>query len=154
MVISTFALPKDAKMADWMRAADTANKLGEQARKAGIQLGFHNHDFEFQKLDGELIYDRLMGELDPQLVKMQFQLAVVRLGYNAADFFEKYPGRFISMHLQDWSPSLKKEVPLGQGMVDWKRVFAAAKTGGIKNYFVEMDPPALADSVPYLHKLS
>jgi sugar phosphate isomerase/epimerase len=154
MVISTFALPKDAKMADWMRAADDANKLGGQARGAGIQLGFHNHDFEFQKLDGELIYDKLMGELDPQLVKMQFQLAVVRLGYNAADFFEKYPGRFISMHLQDWSPSLKKEVPLGQGEVDWKRVFAAAKTGGIKNYFVEMDPPELSASVPYLHKLS
>ncbi|MGI8959825.1 MAG: sugar phosphate isomerase/epimerase family protein [Bryobacteraceae bacterium] len=154
MVISTFALPKDATLADWMRAADSANKLGGQARQAGIQLGFHNHDFEFQKLNGELIYDKLMGELDPQLVKMQFQVAVVRLGYNAADFFEKYPGRFISMHLQDWSPSLKKEVPLGQGMVDWKRLFAAAKIGGIKNYFVEMDPPALFASVPYLHKLS
>ncbi|MGI9074602.1 MAG: sugar phosphate isomerase/epimerase family protein [Bryobacteraceae bacterium] len=154
MIISTFALRKEAKIADWMRAADDANKLGGHARDAGIQLGFHNHDFEFQKLDGELIYDKLMGELDPQLVKMQFQVAVVRLGYNAADFFEKYPGRFISMHLQDWSPSLNKEVPLGQGMVDWKRVFAAAKTGGIRNYFVEMDPPALAASVPYLHKLS
>jgi sugar phosphate isomerase/epimerase len=154
MIVSTFALPKDAKMADWMRSADDANKLGEQTRKAGIQLGLHNHDFEFEKLDGQLIYDKLMGELDPQLVKMQFQLAVVRLGYNAADFFEKYPGRFISMHLQDWSPSLKKEVPLGQGEVDWKRVFAAAKTGGIKNYFVEMDPPELSASVPYLHKLS
>jgi sugar phosphate isomerase/epimerase len=93
-----------------------------------------------------------MGELDPQLVKMQFQVAVVRLGYNAADFFEKYPGRFISMHLQDWSPSLKKEVPLGQGMVDWKKLFAAAKTGGIKNYFVEMDPPEMTASVQYLRK--
>jgi sugar phosphate isomerase/epimerase len=154
MIISTFSLPKDAKMADWMRAADDANKLGGQARGAGIQLGLHNHDFEFQKLDGELIYDKLMGELDPQLVKMQFQVAVARLGYNAADFFEKYPGRFISMHLQDWSPSLKKEVPLGQGMVDWKRLFTGAKTGGIRNYFVEMDPPELAASVPYLHKLS
>jgi sugar phosphate isomerase/epimerase len=49
MIISTFALPKNAKMADWMHAADDANKLGGQARRAGMQLGFHNHDFEFQK---------------------------------------------------------------------------------------------------------
>jgi sugar phosphate isomerase/epimerase len=154
MIISTFALPKDAKMANWMQAADEANKLGEQTRKASIQLGLHNHDFEFQKLDGQLIYDKLMGELDPQLVKMQFQVAVVRLGYNASDFFEKYPGRFISMHLQDWSPALQNEVALGQGVVDWKKLFVAAKTGGVKNYFVEMDPPALAASVPYLHQLN
>lgn len=155
MIISSYGLPKDAKMADWMRAADDANKLGEQTRKADVQLGLHNHDFEFEKLDGQqLIYDKLMGELDPQLVKMQFQVAVVRLGYNAADFFEKYPGRFISMHLQDWSPPLQKEVALGQGIVDWKRLFAAAKIGGVKNYFVEMDPPALAASVPYLHQLN
>jgi len=154
MIISSFALPKDAKMTDWTRAADDANKLGEQTRKADVQLGLHNHDFEFEKLDGELIYDKLMGELDPQLVKMQFQVAVVRLGYNAADFFEKYPSRFISMHLQDWSPKLQKEVPLGEGMVDWKKLFAAAKIGGVKNYFVEMDPPALAESVPFLHRLS
>jgi sugar phosphate isomerase/epimerase len=154
MIIATFSLPKGAKMAEWMRAADEANKLGDQTRRAGIQLGFHNHDFEFQKLDGELIYDRLMGELDARSVKMQFQVGVVRLGYNAADFFDKYPGRFISMHLQDWSPELKKEVPLGQGMVDWKKVFAAAKTGGVKNYFVEMDPGAMKASVPYLHEFS
>jgi sugar phosphate isomerase/epimerase len=154
MIISTFALPKDAKMADWMRSADDANKLGEQTRKGGIQLGLHNHDFEFEKLDGQLIYDKLMGELDPQLVKMQFQVAVVRLGYNAADFFQKYPGRFVSMHLQDWAPALQKEVALGQGEVDWKKLFATAKIGGIKNYFVEMDPPALAASVPFLHQLN
>ena len=154
MIIATFGLPKEATLADWMRAADGANKLGERTRNAGIQLGFHNHDFEFQKLDGQLIYDKLMGELDPEAVKMQFQVSVVRLGYQAADFFEKYPGRFISAHLQDWSPAERKEVPLGQGVVDWKRVFAAAKSGGVRNYFVEMDPDAMKASVPFLHTLS
>ncbi len=154
MIIATFGLPKEATLADWMRAADGANKLGERTRKAGIQLGFHNHDFEFQKLDGQLIYDKLMGELDPEAVKMQFQVSVVRLGYQAADFFEKYPGRFISTHLQDWSPAERKEVPLGQGVVDWKRVLAAAKSGGVRNYFVEMDPDAMKASVPFLHTLS
>jgi sugar phosphate isomerase/epimerase len=58
------------------------------------------------------------------------------------------------MHLQDWSQTLNKEVPLGQGMVDWKAVFAAAKIGGVKNYFVEMDPEAMTRSVPFLHSLS
>src|ERR1017187_9452109 len=103
MIISTFGVPKDAKMADWMHAVDDANKFGERTQKAGIQLGFHNHDFEFHKIDGELIYDKLMGEFDPKLVKMQFQVSVISLGYQAADYFEKYPGRFLSIHLQDWS---------------------------------------------------
>jgi len=154
MIIASFGLHKDANMAEWMQVAEGANKIGEQTQKAGIQLGVHNHDFEFQKIDGDLIYDKLMGALDPRAVKMQFQLEVIRLGYNAADFFKKYPGRFVSMHLQDWSPTLNKEVPLGQGMVDWKKVFAAATVGGVKNYFVEMDPEAMAASVPFLHGLS
>jgi sugar phosphate isomerase/epimerase len=154
MIVSTFWLPKDAKMSDWVKAAGEANKFGERTQKEGIQLGFHNHDFEFHKLDGELIYDRLMKELDPKLVKMQFQVGVVSLGYNASDFFEKYPGRFLSMHLQDWSPAEKKEVPLGQGVVDWKKTFAAAKTAGVKNYFVEMDLEAEKASVAYLKTLS
>jgi sugar phosphate isomerase/epimerase len=154
MVVSTFALRRDATMADWMRAADEINKLGERAHQAGMQLGFHNHDFEFGKIDGQLIYDKLLSELDPQAVKLQFQVAVVRLGYNAADYFEKYPGRFISMHLADWSPEKKEQVPLGQGVVDWKKTFAAAKTGGVKNYFLEMDPELMKASLPYVHGLS
>lgn len=154
MIISTFRLPKGAGLADWMGAGDEANKLGERTRQAGIQLGFHNHDFEFAKLDGQLIYDQLMGEFDPQAIKMQFQVAVVRLGYQAADFLEKYPGRFISMHLADWSPAANKEVPLGQGVVDWKRLFAAARPAGVKNYFVEMELDVMKASLPYLHGLS
>ena len=154
MIISTFWLPKEAKMSDWMNAVADANKWGAVTKKAGIQLGFHNHDFEFHKIDGVLIYDQLMKEFDPDLVKMQFQVGVVQLGYQAADYFKKYPGRFVSMHLQDWSPEAKKDVAIGQGIVDWKALFAAAKTGGVKNYFVELDPPLLKASVPYLHTLS
>jgi len=152
MIISTFWLPKEATMSDWMRSADEANKMGERTRAAGIQLGFHNHDFEFHKLGGELIYDKLMGEFDPQLIKMQFQVSVISLGYQAADYFEKYPGRFISIHLQDWSPAEKKEVALGQGVVDWNRLFTAAKKAGVKNYFVELEGDDLKNSVPFLRK--
>jgi sugar phosphate isomerase/epimerase len=154
MIVSTFWLPKDAKMSDWMRAADDANRFGERTRKAGIQLGFHNHDFEFHRIDGDLIYDKLMGEFDPQLVKSQFQVSVISLGYQAADYFEKYPGRFLSIHLQDRSPTEKKEVALGRGIVDWKRLWAAAKKSGAKNYFVEVDRADLRESVQFLKGLS
>ena len=73
-----------------------------------MQAGFHNHDGEFKQIDGILIYDKLMSELDPQLVKMQYQVAVGRLGFDAPTLFQKYSGRFISLHLQDWSPADKK----------------------------------------------
>jgi sugar phosphate isomerase/epimerase len=78
---------------------------------------------------------------------------VISLGYKAAAFFEKYPGRFLSMHLADWSATEKKPVPVGLGAVDWKQLFTAAKTGGVKNYFVEMDMAAMKASYAYLHQL-
>ena len=153
MVLSTFSLKPDATMSDWMRAADELNKIGEQTHKAGLQAGFHNHNFEFKEIDGVLVYDKLMAQLDPKLVKMQFQVSVISLGYEAATFFQKYPGRFVSIHLQDWSASEKKMVAIGQGAVDWKKLFATAKTGGVKNYFVELNMDLMKASYPYLHEL-
>lgn len=153
MIIASLSMRRDATMADWMRAAEDMNKIGEQTHKAGLQLGFHNHNTEFQQLDGTMIYDQLMSKTDPKLVKMQFQVAVISLGHEAVTFFEKYPGRFISLHLQDWSPAEKKLVAVGAGSVDWKRLFTAAKNSGVKNYFVELDMDALKASYPYLHKL-
>jgi sugar phosphate isomerase/epimerase len=153
MIASGFWLKPDATLADWLRAADELNQLGERTRKEGIQLGFHNHHFEFKELEGVLIYDALMGRLDPGLVKMQFQVAVVNIGYQAATYFKKYPGRFISLHLADWSSVDKKAVPVGQGVVDWPGLFTAAKTGGVKNFFVEMGMDALKPSSVYLSNL-
>jgi sugar phosphate isomerase/epimerase len=153
MVLSTFGLPRNASMADWLKAAGELNKIGEQVRKQGIQLGFHNHNFEFQQIDGVLVYDKLMGEFDPKLVKMQFQVAVISMGFQAATYLQKYPGRFCSLHLADWSSTEKRSVPVGAGVVDWKGLFAAAKTGGVENYFVEMNMDALKASYPYLRDL-
>jgi sugar phosphate isomerase/epimerase len=154
MILSSFGLPATATMADWARAAGELNKIGEETRKAGLQAGFHNHHNEFKEIDGVLIYDKLMGEFDPNLVKMQFQVAVVSVGYQAATYFTKYPGRFISMHLADWSATEKKPVPVGEGVVDWKKLFIAAKEGGVKNYFVEMNLEAMKASSAYLHGLA
>ena len=78
-----------------------------------------------RELDGQLIYDALLNRLDASLVKMQFQVAVISIGFKATDYFTKFPGRFISAHLADWSPELKKNVPIGQGIVDWRAFFSS-----------------------------
>lgn len=153
MICSSFWLPKDAKMSDWMKAVDELNEIGAKTKKAGIQMGFHNHHMEFEKLEGKLIYDALMENFDPDLVKMQFQVAVISIGYKAATYFNKYPGRFISAHLADWDSATDKQVPIGKGIVDWKELFAAAQKCGVKNYFVEMDPETFKDSADYINKL-
>ena len=107
MICSTFGLPKTADIKEYFDAADKLNKIAEKIKKAGMQTGFHNHDMEFKQLDGQLIYDALMSRFDPDLVKMQFQTQVITLGYKASDYFTKYPGRFISSHLSDWTADKK-----------------------------------------------
>jgi sugar phosphate isomerase/epimerase len=153
MICSSFWLPKDATMSDWMKAVDQLNEIGAKTKKSGIQTGFHNHHMEFEKIDGVLIYDKLMEHFDAELVKMQFQVAVVSVGYQAADYFKKYPGRFISAHLSDWSVKENKQVPIGQGVVDWKAFFKAAEKCGVENYFVEMDQEMFQENANYLLKL-
>ena len=153
MILSTFGLSPKATMDDWKKNADELNKTGEKTRAAGIQLGFHNHDFEFKEIDGALIYDELLKIFDPKLIKLQFQVAVISLGFEADKYFTKHPGRFISLHLVDWAPSEKKQVAVGQGSIDMKRLFAAAKTGGIQNYFLEMPLDLMKPSVPVLKAL-
>jgi sugar phosphate isomerase/epimerase len=153
MILSSFGLPKTATLDDWRKAADELNKHGEKTKKAGIQMGFHNHHGEFEKLDGKLIYDVLMETFDPDLVKMQFQVAVINIGFKAADYFKKYPGRFISAHLADYSETEKKTVALGKGIVDWNEFFSSLKTGGVKNIFVEMDLDTFKDSAQFISTL-
>jgi sugar phosphate isomerase/epimerase len=153
MVASSFGLPEDASLDDYRRAADELNGIAEKTKAAGLQMGFHNHHGEFKKIGGDLIYDALLAEFDPDLVKMQFQVAVVSIGYQAADYFRKYPGRFISAHLADWSAEKDDQVPIGQGEVDWKDFFKAAKKGGVKNFFVEMEPGTFKPSIDFLLSL-
>lgn len=139
-------------IADYKTASDELNKLAEKIKAEGMATGMHNHSGEFKMLDGELIYDAIMSALDAKLVKMQFQTEVITLGYKGSAYFEKYPGRFISAHLSDWTAD-KKQVPIGKGVIDWKEFFATAKTGGVKNFFVEMDMDTYKDSAAYIHRL-
>jgi sugar phosphate isomerase/epimerase len=127
--------------------------MGERAAAAGIVQGLHNEGFELSKVDGKRTYDVLFQLLDPRFVKFQFQVSTISEGYDAAEYFTKYSGRFISMHVQGWSATTRKIMPVGEDTLDWKKIFAAAMTGGIQNYFVEMDLPMMKASVPYLRQL-
>ena len=153
MILSTFWLPEDASIDDYRRAAEELNGIGEKTKAAGIQMGFHNHHMEFGKRGDDLIYDALLNEFDPDLVKMQFQVAVVDIGYKAADYFRKHKGRFISAHLVDWSSEIEKQVPVGKGIVDWTDFFEAAKVGGVQNFFVEISPEAFKESADFLKEI-
>ena len=153
MLVASLDGPRHATMDDVKRAADEYNKIGEKAAAAGIVQGLHNEDFECTTVDGKRTYDLLFKLLDPKCVKFQFQVSTVAQGFNAVDYLKKYPGRFISMHVQGWDAKTKKIAAVGKDTLDWKAIFAAAKVGGIKNYFVEMDLPLMKASVPYLKSL-
>ena len=153
MMVPSLDGPKHPTLDDVKRAADEYNRMGERAAAAGIVQGLHNEDFELTKVGGKRTYDLLFQYLDPKLVKFQFQVSTISDGYDAADYFSRYPGRFISMHVQGWSAPRREIVAVGQGTLDWKKIFSAAKTAGVKNYFVEMDWPLMKESVPYLRQL-
>jgi len=133
--------------------ADEMNQLGEKVQKAGLQLGFHNHTQEFETIDGAFVYDALTKRFDPKLVKWQFHLTSPSSGFNPIDILTKYSGRYLSLHIMDWAAGGVERAPIGQGITDWKKLFATAKQSGVKYYFVEMDMDALKASGPYLSSL-
>ena len=153
MLVPTLDGPKNPTVDDVKRAADEYNKIAEVSAQAGIQQGLHTEDFELSTVGGQRTYDVLLSLLDPKLVKFQFQVANISRGYDAAEYFSKCPGRFLSMHVQGWSTQTKKMMPVGQDSLDWKKIFSTAKTAGIKNYFVEMNLDLMKASVPYLRSL-
>jgi sugar phosphate isomerase/epimerase len=153
MIVPSLGGPSAPTMDDVKRAAEEYNKMGEQSAKAGLVQGLHNEGFELSMVDGRRTYDILLELLDPKLVKFQFQVSTISRGYDAAEYFTKYPGRFMSMHVQDWSAETKTIQAVGKGTLDWKKIFTAAKTGGVKNYFVEMNLDLMKASVPYLREL-
>jgi len=153
MITASLGAGNNPSRDDVKRAADEYNRIAANAQRAGIQQGLHNEGFETSSVDGTRTYDLLFQMLDPALVKFQFQMSTIAQGFDAAEYFTKYPGRFYSMHLQDWDPAAKKTVAVGKGVIDWKKVFAAAKTAGVKNYFVELDMDETRQSVGFLKTL-
>jgi len=136
------------------KLADEYNKIGEAAAKAGMQQFLHDERFEMSKVDGRVTYEALLDLLDPKLVKMQFQMSAMPAVGDVVQYFNKYPGRFLSMHLQGVpQDGSRTAVAVGKDGLEWAKIFAAAKTGGVKNYFVEQNWELTVQSVEFLKTL-
>ena len=116
------------------------NELGKKADAAGIQLLYHNHDFEFMKgEDGSILIDYLLENTDPKYVNFQMDLYwVTKAGADPLAYFEKYPGRFKLWHVKDMDDE-GKFAPVGEGHIDFKRILAEKDKSGMEGYFVEQD---------------
>lgn len=121
------------------KASEFMNMAGERCRENGIRLGFHNHWAEFEPVDGQVPYDVFMKNTESELVTFELDIAwITRSGNSPVDYFNKYPGRFELFHVKDLSKE-KNDATLGEGIIDFKPIFAEADTAGMKFFFVEQD---------------
>ena len=160
-LIVAYIEEKDRTLDNYKRYADLFNSAGETARKSGVRLGYHNHDFEFKPLEGTVPYDLLLERTDPKLVAMELDLFwVTKGGRNPSEYFNRFPGRFEAVHVKDMGPAPEQRmVDVGQGTINFARIFSQRKKAGIKYYFVEHDDPkpspigSIRSSYNYLKQL-
>jgi sugar phosphate isomerase/epimerase len=115
-------------------------KAATATKTAGIQFAYHNHDFEFEKLDDTLVYDFLLKNTPGDLVKMEMDLYwISKAGQDPVAYFEKYPGRFAMWHVKDMEAGTKAITEVGNGTIDFDRIFKVRKKAGLKYWFVEQD---------------
>jgi sugar phosphate isomerase/epimerase len=139
---------------DYKRMAADLNVLATQAKSVGLQFAYHNHNMEFRKWsDGTTVYDTLMAETDPALVKIEVDCGWADLGGAPPVFlFKKYAGRVRMLHIKDFvavdhpitklDPSNGPEgTELGKGHIDYRPILAAAPKAGVEHIFVEQEPP-------------
>jgi sugar phosphate isomerase/epimerase len=144
---------------NYQKSADLFNQTGEQCKKSGILFGYHNHESEFDTVDGQVLYDVLLNRCDPAFVHMEMDLGwVIAAGKDPLAYFKKYPGRFPLWHLKDMNTTEKKSVEFGKGSVDINGLQKHAKESGMKYYFVEQEEYAvnafdsLTDDYEWLYK--
>jgi sugar phosphate isomerase/epimerase len=151
-----YLTPNERKsIEDYKKYAELFNKSGEVAKEFGIQFGYHNHDFEFKKLDGQIPYDVITAGTDPKLVKLELDLYwAVRAGLDPVELFRKHPGRFPLWHVKDMEKGPDKAfAEVGTGSIDFKKIFDARKIAGMTHFFVEQDvckiPPTEAIAISF-----
>ena len=144
----------------WKNVAGVFNRAAQLAHDAGLQFAYHNHDFEFPKLEGQVPYDVLLQNTDPKLVQLEIDLYwLTKGGQDPLSYFSRWPGRIPLVHVKDSAGAPEhKMVDVGQGKIDWKRIFAKREQAGIKHFFVEHDQPPqpfqdIAASYRYLSQL-
>jgi len=127
----------------WKNVAGVFNRAAQLAHDAGLQFAYHNHDFEFPKLEGQVPYDVLLQNTDPKLVQLEIDLYwITKGGQDPLNYFSRWPGRIPLVHVKDSAGAPEhKMVDVGQGKIDWKRIFAKKEQAGIKHFFVEHDQP-------------
>jgi len=141
-------------------AARVFNRAGAALAKHGIKFYYHNHGYEFQPYGQGTLFDLLASETDPKTVFFQMDvLWTVLPGQDPVQLIEKYPSRWLLMHLKDLKKgvptgslsggtALTNDVALGSGQVQWPALFRAAQKAGIKYYFIEDEPPAVLQQIP------
>ena len=149
------ALINHLTLDDWKWNADQFNKVGEQVKKAGLQLGYHNHNFEWKTYGGVTGYDEFLRLTDPALVKLELDCGWATVaGQDPAAYLTKYPNRYRLLHIKDFkkgftarttlmdnTPGSPVPTELGRGAIGYGKIFAAAKKANIRAYFVEQEPP-------------
>jgi sugar phosphate isomerase/epimerase len=152
MLVPSLDGPKNPTLDDVKRAADEYNKMAERAAKAGIQQGLHNEEFELSTVNGKTnlrCFVRASGSETRQIPVPGINHWP---GLRRRGMFHQVSRPLHFHDVQGWSAETKKIVSVGLGTLDWKKIFTAAKIGGIKNYFVEMNLEKMRASVPYLHQ--
>ena len=126
---------------DFRRIFDQLNAAGEACNGAGLAFAYHNHDFEFEPLDGELPYDLLLEACPESLVKLEMDLFwIQKAGGDPLDYFERAPGRYHLCHVKDADAAFN-QTDVGDGVLDFTSVFQRSEAAGLKYYFVEGDNP-------------
>ncbi len=130
--------PQSRTLDSYKLVAERLNLMGEQAAKAGLKVAYHNHDFDFIPHDGQIGYDIIMRETDPDTVKLQLDLFWV--AHSSArtphDLFQLQPGRFTMWHIKDMDKA-RRYTELGNGVIDFTRIMPDANLAGLEEYFVE-----------------
>ncbi len=134
-------LPSAGQTVDnYKKCADIFNKAGEVAKKSGVTCGYHNHEYEFESDNGQMLYKVLLDHVQPDLAVMELDLGwVVATGNDPAEYFSQYPGRFPLWHMKDMNLQKKESTEFGKGGVNIASLFAKAKESGMKYYFVEQE---------------
>ena len=118
---------------------ETLNRIGEQIKKSGLQLAYHNHDFEFTEQNGQIGYDIILNETDASLVKLEMDLYWIAYGSKLKphDWFIKQPGRYVSWHIKDMDKVTRDYEVMGEGSIDFTTIMPDTKLAGVKHMFVE-----------------
>jgi sugar phosphate isomerase/epimerase len=158
-IVCPFTDQSDRTVDGYKRNAEKYNQFGELTRKAGIQFAYHNHDFEFDTIDGVVPYDLLLKECDPKLVQMECDIFwMVKGGRDPIKYFAANPGRYPMVHAKDMTKA-GDMVDVGRGAIDFASIFRHSDQAGLKHIFVEHDEPTapLDDarvSYDYLRRLT